>query len=110
MATATVEHPPEQGRPREQPQTVIPNGPVLAKMHLYPMDAVVPAGHSLVLRLVPDASIEPCASVSGEDTIQRPKIPGPDALPLRVHLGPDSRVVLPVIQREVEESYPGQPE
>jgi predicted acyl esterase len=72
----------------ETPQVVVPGEPLVAKMEMQPMDAVVPAGHNLVLRLwintpsdrtyaQPLAPIEVLAGGSASSVLDLPTIDRP---------------------------------
>lgn len=76
----------------ETPQAVVPGQKLLAKMEIQPMDAVVPAGHTLILRI-------------GSDT-PSDRIPPPHPYPVVLHWGGDdpSVVKLPLIER-ADEAY-----
>jgi predicted acyl esterase len=93
------------------PQTITPGQRIVAMMELYPADVVVPAGHELLLRMIPDGNLQPCAVAKEGADIQRPFIPGPSVGPLTLYWGGDaSTLELPVIQRQVGDGhYPGQP-
>jgi predicted acyl esterase len=71
----------------ETPQTVVPGEPLVAKMEIQPMDAVVPAGHTLVLRLAIDTP--------SDRTYALP------IAPMQVEVGGDvtSVLELPVLER-----------
>ena len=94
-----------------EPQTIVPGEPVLAKLELYPVDDVVVEGHRLMLRIVPDGSIEPCGVMTGDDLIHRPTLPSLSPVPMQLQWGDETSVLhLPVIERDVGEGrYPGQP-
>lgn len=71
-------------------QTVVPGQPILVAMEFMPLDVLLPVGHTLVLELHQEDSVEPVAS--------------PLTGPVDVHLGKDSVLRLPVIQRDVVDS------
>ena len=87
-----------------------PGQPIKAKMEFLPVDALIPAGHELILKITG-------AGYSGERLTRGGSgyldqwIPGPAELPLRVAWGSgQSELSLPIIERDVGDGkYPGQP-
>ena len=71
----------------EDPKDVVPGQPLLLKMEIQPMDALVPAGHELVLRL---------GGVLPED-----RVPPPHPAPYSLEVG-TGILEIPVIERGEE--------
>jgi hypothetical protein len=72
---------------KEEMTPVVPGQPITAKVQMYPLDAVVPAGHKLVLRITQDPPVDPLPS------------PIPTAFVLQYGGETKSELRLPVIQR-----------
>lgn len=93
-----------------QSHVLTPGEPIRAKMEFLPLDARIPAGHELVLKVTG-------AGYSGERLTRGGSgyldqwIPGPAELPLRIAWGNDrSALMLPLIDRDVGDGkYPGEP-
>lgn len=93
-----------------EPHTLTPNEPILAKMEFLPTDAVILAGHELILTVG-------AAGYSSERLGRGPSgyldqwWESPTPLPVRILWGGESSTLsLPIIQRDVGDAkYPGQP-
>ncbi|MGQ0535826.1 MAG: CocE/NonD family hydrolase [Methanobacteriota archaeon] len=83
-----------------EPQTLTPGRPVVTEIEFFPADVLVPAGHRLVLRVVPDTG-------SGTDGMHE----SPTPTPIEIQWGGEKSVLrLPIIDRDVGAGmYAGQP-
>ncbi|MGB1586600.1 MAG: CocE/NonD family hydrolase [Thermoplasmatota archaeon] len=70
----------------EEPQVVVPGEPITLRAQIQPMDAIVPAGHRIVLEV---------GAVTPSDRIMPPV-----NLPYDIHLSAESVLRLPVIERD----------
>lgn len=98
-----------------EPRAITAGQPIVARMEFYPADVAIPAGHELLLRIVPDANIDPCTQAfrtASEDSIQGAYLPGQGPAPLVVRWGGDASLLhLPVVERDVGDGrYAGQPQ
>mgnify|MGYP001949058502 CR=1 FL=1 len=73
----------------EEPQVVVPGTDIVLRMQLQPLDAYVPAGHTLVLEVGP--------ALTPSD-----RIPAPHLYPYQLHTGEGygPEVTLPLVQRD----------
>ena len=82
----------------DKPMTVVPNTPIVAKMEIQPMDANLPAGHQLVLRVWVNTHSD--------------RIPSPPPAVMALNWGGSVKSILelPVIERPIEAFFePPQP-